>query len=331
MKSIGQKTYRAAASIGFVGLLLVGCSGSTVPRVTGAADAPPEDAPVAEASSGSLVEAIEAIEAGEFERARAMLDELLLTRGTSPQVHYYQGVALQNLGSNEQAIEHFEKALELNPKLAEATLNLAAVLLDEGRADEALPLIENSLLAEPKQPAMLYNRALALSSLGEVDKAAEAFAQAVTAMPQDMAIRYGYAEALLRAKDRQGARKILLSLSEGNDREILASSARLLGQLKEFAACIRALDKAIAKQLDAELLVRRGLCQHGRQKDDAALLDFQQAQKLDPNFAPAHFYVGMHWKLAGDKQRAKVAFDRAVALAGDSKLGKAAARAIASL
>lgn len=341
-KRIGSALQAGVVLTGFLvvsaagmSVLSVGCA-SAVPSSAGAAsahqttDGQPGNS-VALSSGGSLSDAVEAIEAGQFAEAKKILDGVLVERGNSPQAHYYQGVALQNLDSNQGAIRHFRTALKLKPQLVEAALNLAAILLDQGDAIAALPVIDDSLKLQPQDPAMLYNRAIALAALGQKKEAAKAYQRASAAAPEDTAIVYGHAEALFRAGETNAARKILLTLIDSNERSVLASAARLLGRLKEFSACVRALDKAMAKELVAELLVSRGLCQHGQKQDAAALLDFQQAQEQDPDFAAAHYYVGMHWKQAGNKTAAKAALERTVALAGNAGIGKAAARALQSL
>lgn len=135
----------------------------------------------------------------------------------------------------------------------------------------------------------------------------------------------------MRTGETGVARELLLKLSQSNDPAVLASTARLLGRLKEFDACVQALNKALAQQIAAELLVARGLCQHGRGKDVAALEDFEHAQQQDESFAAAHYYVGMHWKQAGEPGKAKKALERTVELAGDAGIGRAARRALGRL
>lgn len=46
-------------------------------------------------------------------------------------------MALAALGREEEAIEEFQKALEINPRYLEARLNLAITLRDMGRIAEA--------------------------------------------------------------------------------------------------------------------------------------------------------------------------------------------------
>ena len=127
------------------------------------------------------------------------------------------------------------------------------------------------------------------------------------------------------------ARTVLGELTQSDDVAVLASSARLLGRLDDFGGCIQALTRAIERQPSAELFVARGLCQHGKRDEAAAQADFQRAIQKDGSYAPAHYYAGMHLKTQGKKKEARAALSRAVELAGDEGVGKAAKRALEGL
>jgi hypothetical protein len=52
---------------------------------------------------------------------------------------------------------------------------------------------------------------------------------------------------------------------------------------------------------------------------------------VNPNYAPGHYYSGMHLRMHGKKADAKKALARAVEIAGDQGVGRAAKRALDSL
>ncbi|HKO94707.1 MAG TPA: tetratricopeptide repeat protein, partial [Polyangiaceae bacterium] len=224
-----------------------------------------------------------------------------------------------------------EKAVALSPKLAEAWVNLTAIVLDSGDAAAALPLIEKGLAQNPKHPALSYNRALALSALGKSAEAVPAYRDALAADPTNVEIKYGYAEALIAAGSKDQGLKLLGELAQSDNPDVLASTGRLLGRLEQFDGCITALNKALASKPAAELYVTRGLCQHGKKDDKAAFADFQQAIKADASYAPAHYYAGMHLRMQGKKAEAKQALSKAAQLAGEEGVGKAAKKALENL
>jgi tetratricopeptide (TPR) repeat protein len=194
-----------------------------------------------------------------------------------------------------------------------------------------VPVIERGLEAHPKHPGLLYNRALALAAQRQVQEAVPAFRSALEADPNNVEIKFGYAEALVLAGSKEEGLKLLQQLAQSDSPEVLASAGSLLGRLEQFDTCISVFSKAIERKPAAELYVQRGLCQHGKKDDGAAFADFQQAIQVDGNYAPGHYYAGMHLRMQGKKAEAKKALARAVEIAGDQGVGRAAKRALESL
>lgn len=308
--------------------LVLGCSSTPAPEAPAAT---PADLAEASEQASPFDAGVAAIGAGDFESARKHFAEVVANQPGNAQAQFYLGVAQQNLGRGAEAISSYQKALDLDPKLTEASINLTAALLDMGEAARALPVIERALRLDPGHAGLLYNRALALGAAGQGAPAVAAYREALAADPSNPEIKYGYAEALVRAGANSEALKQLRELGQSDSLEVLASTARLLGRLKQFEACIGTLNRALEKQASSELYVARGLCQHGKQDDAAAFADFQRAVQADARYAPAHYYSGMHLKLQGKKADARAALTRAVDLAGDEGVGKAAKRALENL
>jgi uncharacterized protein (TIGR02996 family) len=287
---------------------------------------------VAPTSSAKVQAGVDAIQSGRFDAAKDSLEAAVSESPNDAQAHFYLGVALQALGEATEAIGHYERALELEPGLGEARVNLTAALLDAGEADRALTVLDDALAADPKNGALLLNRGLALSQKGDATGAASAFEQALAARPEDDEVRFLYAEALAEKGDRDGAVRELSRLGKSSgDLAVLASSGRLLGRLKAFSPCIDALDRAIAKQPDAELFVQRGLCKHGAKDDEGAGADYEASVAKDPSYAAGYFYLGQHRRVRGDRKGARTALDKAVALDPEGGVGKAAQKALQGL
>ena len=67
----------------------------------------------------------------------------------NPLAHYNLGVALAGRGRFDEAIAHFQKALEIKPDYAEAHANLGAALAGRGRVDEAIAHYQKALEIKP--------------------------------------------------------------------------------------------------------------------------------------------------------------------------------------
>jgi tetratricopeptide (TPR) repeat protein len=313
-------------------LLAVACSSPPAAQApAGATEVPPQSEPEEPSQGSGFSAGVDAISTQDFEKARGIFEKITSEQPSNAKAHFYLGVARQNLGQGEAAITSYEKALELDPKLTEASVNLTAALLDAGDAARAAPVIERGLAGDPRNAGLLYNRALAAGMLGKKAEAVSAYREALSVDPSNVEIKYGYAEALVVAGSNSKARELLVELSGSDDVAVLASTARLLGRLEDFDGCIKALDKAVAREASAELYVARGLCHHGKKDDGAAFKDFQRGIEKDPRYAPAHYYAGMDLKQRGKKAEARAALGRAAELAGDSGVGKAAKRALEGL
>lgn len=305
--------------------LALGCSGGT-PSAENPQNPPPlddqgETGPVMEASSEKVKQGRDLIQQKDFAGAKAILSAAVKDSPNDGQAAFYLGVAHEGLGEAEPAIEMYRKALALDAKLLEAAVNLSALLLDAQDPKGALEAANIGLKVDPKHAGLLMNRALALESAGNKDEAVKAYAAAVEAAPDNVELRYAYAEVLANGGRNDQALEELRKINS-EDPKIVAAVATQFGKLKAFSDCVGALDKVIKNKPTPDLHVRRGVCRHETNDDAGAKTDYEAALKLDPNFAAAHYYLGMHFKSKGDKKAALASLEKAAQLGGDSPLGK---------
>jgi tetratricopeptide (TPR) repeat protein len=333
MRSFHRKpdTFLFAA---WVAALLIGCSGGT-PAAENPDNPPPlddqgETGPVAAASSEKVKQGRDLIQQKDFAGAKAVLSAAVKDSPEDAQAAFYLGVAHESLAEAEPAIEMYRKALSLDAKLLEAAVNLSALLLDAQDAKGALEAANQGLKVDGKHAGLLMNRALALEAVGEKDEAVKAYAAAVEAAPDNVELRYAFAEVLAAGGRTDQALEELRKISS-DDPKVVAAVATQFGKLKAFSDCVGALDKVIKAKPMPDLHVRRGVCRHELNDDAGAKADYDAALKLDPNFAAAHYYLGMHYKNKGDKKAALASLEKAAQLAGDSSLGKLAKKELEEL
>ena len=321
----------STVTLGLLGALaLAACGGSAPPPE---APPPPLDEPstpaaapagdqAAKASSAKVQQAIDAIKAQDFGKAKSLLTEARAEAPKDAQAAFYLGVALEGLSDATEATAAYKDALGLDPKLTEAAVNLSALQLDAKDAAGALATADVGLKTAPKQPDLLLNRALALEAAGKKDESLKAYGQAVAASPDNIDLRIAYAELLAAAKDEPKALEQLRAVSAStSDPKELDKLGQKFGTLKAYADCIAVLDKAIKQSDIAPLHVRRAVCRHSQKDEAGALSDYEAALKLDDKFVPAHFYLGMH-QCPTDKKKATAQFKRAIELAPNSDFGK---------
>lgn len=78
-----------------------------------------------------------AFEEKDFFRAERVLREAIGSGASYPDLHYILGLIYHQWGKLHQAVDYFEKAVELNPAYTEALLSLSITWNDMGRYDEA--------------------------------------------------------------------------------------------------------------------------------------------------------------------------------------------------
>jgi len=329
------RTWLSGALLAALTVAAAGCGGGAAP-----ADHPdhppplddgPAEQPVAPASSEKVKKGMDLIQDKSFAEARSVLEQAVQESPNDAQAAFYLGVAHDGLGDAKAAVEQYRKALDLDPKLTEAAVNLSAILLDAQDGAGALAAADKGLEGAPKHPGLLMNRALALEAAGDKDEAVKAYAAAVAASPDNAELRYAFAEVLAGSGRNEQAVEELKRLGAADDPKLLAATAALFGKLKAFGECVGLLDKAIKAKSTPDLLVRRGVCRHEMKDDPGAKTDYEAAIKADANFAPAYFYLGMHFRAKGDKKQALLNLEKAEKLGADGPIGKAARKELGEL
>lgn len=315
----------AVALCGATGAL--GCSSQKEPEEPPRLEQPDEQ--TAPPSSKKVSAGLDAIRAQNFPEAERLLAEAVAESPEDPQAHFYYGVALEGVEKLDEAEASYRKAISLSDRLVEASQNLSALLLDEGKLEEALAVADAALAQHPEDPGLLGNRALALDAAGD-PAAVAAYEKVLKKKPDEPWLRFNYATALA-ANDRPDDAKKQLAQLPADDPELAAQAAQLYGRIKDFPGCVATLDKALVKNEIAELYVHRGVCKHSAGDDKGAGADLEKAVQIDPTSAAAHYYLGRHWAAAGKKEQAKQHLQKAIELGEGTPLGQKAREALAEL
>jgi Flp pilus assembly protein TadD len=219
-------------------------------------------------------------------------------------------------------------ALKLDPKLAEAAGNLTALYLEEpARPDEAIKILKDMLAKVPKDTALMTNLAYAYALKKDVANASKQYDAIIAGGGAGVDVRLAYGQLLLDAKQKEKAAEQFKKGVEAADKDapMLITLGLLLGQAGAFGDCVKAFDKAIAQKSDhPESFVRRGICRHELKDEAGARADYEAAIKLKPDFAAAHYYLGVSWMMDKNYPTAKIELTKASTLAGENELGKRA-------
>jgi tetratricopeptide (TPR) repeat protein len=115
------------------------------------------------------------------------------------------GTALYRKGQRQEALRQFQQAVALKPDYAVAHFNLAVVLQSEGRLDDALKEFEQALALKPDYAEACGAIGVVLASQGKTDAALTRFQQAVALNPNLAVVHYNFGLALLNAGRRDEA------------------------------------------------------------------------------------------------------------------------------
>jgi protein O-mannosyl-transferase len=202
------------------------------------------------------------------------------------------GDYLYNKGHIKEAIEHYQKAIQIDPNYAEAQNNLGAALAAEGRFDEAIENYHKAIQISPNFAYALNNLGMALAARGQFDDAIENYRKAIQISPN-------FADAL----DNLGAALTVKGRSDealGYYRQALAIDPNLAGAHNNLgillakqgrtAEAIEYYQRAIELNPSrAEFYYNLGnlLATQGRPAE--AIRQFQKALAVEPDYTKAHY------------------------------------------
>jgi Tfp pilus assembly protein PilF/peroxiredoxin len=116
---------------------------------------------------------------GETERAQASFERALALQPDLAEANNDLGALLAQAGDLQAAIERFRAALASTPEYPDALNNLGYALLLTGHDAEARALYEKALALQPDFPEALNNLGLLLGRAGEMDRAERLFHDAL--------------------------------------------------------------------------------------------------------------------------------------------------------
>ena len=110
-----------------------------------------------------------------------LFKDQLQADSSNARTHFMYGQLLEQMGSYDDALHHYQKAWALNPDNPNYTLVLGALLFRRGALQEALPYLEQAVGALPSFYPAQYTMGQLLLALGQSEQAQNHLARADTA------------------------------------------------------------------------------------------------------------------------------------------------------
>ena len=282
-----------------------------------------------------LDQAQAAMDKNDFATAIPLLQKFIAEKPDVAYVHFQLAYCYTALQRPEDARPEYEKCLALDPKMAEAQLNLGILLLDSD-PKAAVPHLQKSVELLPTQSRPRFLLGLAQERSGDLEGAAESFDGAAHLDPRDAdalihlgridlkSNRPADAEAKFRAVLRlqpqspEALEGLAVSLDaekkagaveaykaylavRPQDAEARSRVVHLLVEQGQNEAAVAELDKNSASHPPTvdELKLRADL-EIGQKKFDAAIATLKQAVAMAPNDPQLHGGLGRTYLQARD-------------------------------
>jgi tetratricopeptide (TPR) repeat protein len=177
------------------------------------------------------------------------------------------GTVYLESGDMNTAMVALERAVTINPTLAESRTNLGNIYLQRGRVNDAVQQYRAALQLNPSDPKTHYNLGNAYMVLNELNAAASSFRQAIQFDP--------------------------------NFVDAYRSMAILCTRQEQYGGALSELNRALALDgRNVQVYLQLGELYYRMGQYDKGLQHFRKAQSLKPDSAEAYHGIGMcHSKL----------------------------------
>ena len=125
--------------------------------------------------------------------------------------HTNIGLVLFQKGQIDDAIAHYQRALQMQPDWWDAEYNLGTALSAKGQVDEAILHSEKAVSMRPTDPDAQVSLGNLLAQKGRIDEAIAHYQKAITVHPDHFLARYGLGHALLEKGELDSAIQVCRS------------------------------------------------------------------------------------------------------------------------
>jgi superkiller protein 3 len=126
--------------------------------------------------------------AGRIDEAIECFNKLLQLKQDTAEVHYHWALALGMQKKYDDAIKHFARVLELDPKYPDARNLMGGSLMEMGRTDEAIAQFKEVLRINPGEAQAYINLGKAYGQLGQLEKTIQSWTKAAELKPDSVPV-----------------------------------------------------------------------------------------------------------------------------------------------
>ena len=215
------------------------------------------------------------------------------------------GVILMNLGQLDDAEKIFLDVTSRAPSFPEGWINRGQVHVLRGELSDALVYFQKAIDADPTSATALMNMGSVLSAMGQYEAAEANYRRAIALRPDAPQLRLDLATSLFMSGDRDGAEQELLSLDEDS---LAAGGYMNLGRLAtddgDYPAALNYFSESARLRPSAEALNTVGSTYLAMDMPDLAIVEFQNALRIEPGYGPSSIQLAIAYERTGDVENA---------------------------
>ena len=179
-----------------------------------------------------------------------------------------RGIAHDNLGQYQRAIEDYREAIRLKPDYAEAYNNRGAAYHNLGQKQRAIEDYNEAIRLKPDHADAYYNRGITYRELGQYQLAIEDYNEAIRLKPDAVDAYYNRGIAYYNLGQKQRA-------------------------IEDYNEAIR------LKPYTAEAYNNRGAAYDNLGQKQRAIEDYNEAIRLKPDYVDAYYNRGLTYRELG--------------------------------
>ena len=223
-----------------------------------------------------------------FDAAVTELQAGLKLAPENASLHYNLGLAYKLKDQLDQAVPEFERAIRLQPDLADAHYTLGILYWQRGEFDKATQEMKEAIRSKPDYAEAHYTLGTVYKQQGKLQDSAAELKEAIRLQPDFAGAHTTLAGVLRQLGDNEGA---AAEAKEG---------ARIAASVNNLQAA------RVATNSGKRLLGAGDL--------DGAISQFRSAIHSEPDYAAAHYQLGLALQQSGKKDEAKAEFQKAIQL-----------------
>jgi len=250
---------------------------------------------------------------GKNEEAIQCCDKALEIEPKNAYALYNKGAALANLGKNEEAIQWYDKVLEIEPEDADVLNNKGAALANLGKNEEAIQCCDKVLEIEPEDADALYNKGAALANLGKNEEAIQWYDKVLEIEPKNARALNNKGLALFYLGKNEEAIQCCDKVLEiePKNADALNNKGLALANLGKYDKAIQCCDKVLEiVPKNALALYNKGLALYYLGKYDKAIQCCDKVLEIEPKNARAFYNKGLALANLGKNEEAIQWYDK---------------------